>query len=146
MKKLIIFLILSSIICQNFNPIQKITDIIECVSKSNLLETAIEKIKEALNSKDLTNLINVGITLFKQFKDEITQCVKKDLRKLSSEEEEDDRDDIKLGYPKYVYVLYTQIGEKAFQWYDLGGISLLKELCHRYHGQKTWYCVYLAQN
>ena len=54
--------------------------------------------------------------------------------------------DMALGnnYPKYVYVLYTQIGENAFIWYDHGGLKYLKEQCHQYYGQTTWYCLYLS--
>ena len=63
-----------------------------------------------------------------------------------SDEENDENENIKLGYPKYVYVLYTQIGDKAFEWFDQGGITNLKELCHREKGQKAWFCLYLAQN
>ena len=66
------------------------------------------------------------------------------MRKLSNED--DEYDDVKLGYPKYVYVLYTQIGEDAFKWYDEGGLAHLKEMCHRKYGQTTWFCVYLSEN
>ena len=144
MKKILILLLLSSIICQSSNPIQEIKDIIGCISKSNLLDISLEKIKEALNSKDPSDISKLLISLITKLKDEIIQCKEKQLRKLSNED--DEYDDVKLGYPKYVYVLYTQIGKDAFTWYDLGGITLLKEQCHKYYGQKTWFCVYLAEN
>ena len=137
-------LLLSSIICQSSNPIQEIKDIIGCISKSNLLDISLEKIKEALNSKDPSDISKLLISLITKLKDEIIQCKEKQLRKLSNED--DEYDDVKLGYPKYVYVLYTQIGKDAFTWYDKGGITLLKEQCHKYYGQKTWFCVYLAEN
>ncbi len=144
MKKILILLLLSSIICQSSNPIQEIKDIIECISKSNLLDISLEKIKEALNSKDPSDISKLLISLITKLKDEIIQCKEKKLRKLSNED--DEYDDVKLGYPKYVYVLYTQIGKDAFTWYDKGGITLLKEQCHLHYGQKTWFCVYLAEN
>ena len=137
-------LLLSSIICQSSNPIQEIKDIIGCISKSNLLDISLEKIKEALNSKDPSDISKLLISLITKLKDEIIQCKEKQLRKLSNED--DEYDDVKLGYPKYVYVLYTQIGKDAFTWFDKGGITLLKEQCHKYYGQKTWFCVYLAEN
>ncbi len=144
MKKILILLLLSSIICQSSNPIQEIKDIIGCISKSNLLDVSLEKIKEALNSKDPSDISKILISLITKLKDEIIQCKEKQLRKLSNED--DEYDDVKLGYPKYVYVLYTQIGKDAFTWFDKGGITLLKEQCHKYYGQKTWFCVYLAEN
>ena len=144
MKKILILLLLSSIICQSSNPIQEIKDIIGCISKSNLLDISLEKIKEAINSKDPSDISKLLISLITKLKDEIIQCKEKQLRKLSNED--DEYDDVKLGYPKYVYVLYTQIGKDAFTWYDKGGITLLKEQCHKYYGQKTWFCVYLAEN
>ena len=144
MKKILILLLLSSIICQSSNPIQEIKHIIGCISKSNLLDISLEKIKEALNSKDPSDISKLLISLITKLKDEIIQCKEKQLRKLSNED--DEYDDVKLGYPKYVYVLYTQIGKDAFTWYDKGGITLLKEQCHKYYGQKTWFCVYLAEN
>ena len=144
MKKILILLLLSSIICQSSNPIQEIKDIIGCISKSNLLDISLEKIKEALNSKDPSDISKLLISLITKLKDEIIQCKEKKLRKLSNED--DEYDDVKLGYPKYVYVLYTQIGKDAFTWFDQGGITLLKEQCHKYYGQKTWFCVYLAEN
>ena len=144
MKKILILLLLSTIICQSSNPIQEIKDIIGCISKSNLLDISLEKIKEALNSKDPSDISKLLISLITKLKDEIIQCKEKKLRKLSNEDGE--YDDVKLGYPKYVYVLYTQIGKDAFTWFDKGGITLLKEQCHKYYGQKTWFCVYLAEN
>ena len=144
MKKILILLLLSSIICQSSNPIQEIKDIIGCISKSNLLDISLEKIKAALNSKDPSDISKLLISLITKLKDEIIQCKEKKLRKLSNED--DEYDDVKLGYPKYVYVLYTQIGKDAFTWFDKGGITLLKEQCHKYYGQKTWFCVYLAEN
>ena len=144
MKKILILLLLSSIICQSSNPIQEIKDIIGCISKSNLLDISLEKIKEAINSKDPSDISKLLISLITKLKDEIIQCKEKQLRKLSNED--DEYDDVKLGYPKYVYVLYTQIGKDAFTWFDKGGITLLKEQCHKYYGQKTWFCVYLAEN
>ena len=144
MKKILILLLLSSIICQSSNPIQEIKDIIGCISKSNLLDISLEKIKEALNSMDPSDISKLLISLITKLKDEIIQCKEKQLRKLSNED--DEYDDVKLGYPKYVYVLYTQIGKDAFTWFDKGGITLLKEQCHKYYGQKTWFCVYLAEN
>ena len=144
MKKILILLLLTSIICQSSNPIQEIKDIIGCISKSNLLDISLEKIKEALNSKDPSDISKLLISLITKLKDEIIQCKEKKLRKLSNED--DEYDDVKLGYPKYVYVLYTQIGKDAFTWFDKGGITLLKEQCHKYYGQKTWFCVYLAEN
>ena len=144
MKKILILLLLSSIICQSSNPIQEIKDIIGCISKSNLLDISLEKIKEALNSKNPSDISKLFISLITKLKDEIIQCKEKKLRKLSNED--DEYDDVKLGYPKYVYVLYTQIGKDAFTWFDKGGITLLKEQCHKYYGQKTWFCVYLAEN
>ena len=143
MKKILILLLLSTIICQN-SPIQEIKDIIECISKSNLLEKALKEIKEALNSKDFSNIIKTLMSLLNEFKDEIIQCKEKNFRKLSNED--DEYDNVQLGYPKYVYVLYTQIGQNAFTWFDQGGKDYLKRQCHKYHGQKTWYCVYLAEN
>ena len=65
------------------------------------------------------------------------------MRKLSNEGNYDD--DIRLGYPKYVFVLYSQIGERAFQWYEEGGIDNLKKQCHYWYGQRTWYCLYLQK-
>ena len=144
MKKILILLLLSSIICQSSNPIQEIKDIIGWISKSYLLDISLEKIKEALNSKDPSDISKLLISLITKLKDEIIQCKEKKLRKLSNED--DEYDDVKLGYPKYVYVLYTQIGKDAFTWFDKGGITLLKEQCHKYYGQKTWFCVYLAEN
>ena len=145
MKQIIIILLLSSIICQNLNIKQEIKDTIKCLSKSIIFEIGLEKIKEAFNSENLSNIINIVISLFNQLKDDIVQCAKKNLQQLSNEVN-DENDNIKLGYPKYVYVLYSQIGKDAFDWFDQGGITYLKEMCHRRHGQQAWFCVYLAQN
>ena len=107
MKKILILLLLSSIICQSSNPIQEIKDIIGCISKSNLLDISLEKIKEAINSKDPSDISKLLISLITKLKDEIIQCKEKQLRKLSNED--DEYDDVKLGYPKYVYVLYKYV-------------------------------------
>ena len=77
MKKILILLLLSSIICQSSNPIQEIKDIIGCISKSNLLDISLEKIKEALNSKDPSDISKLLISLITKLKDEIIQCKEK---------------------------------------------------------------------
>ena len=79
--------------------------------------------------------------LFNEFKYEINHCSNKGLRKLSNQAYED----VQLRYPRAVYVLYTQIGEDAFKWYDQGGIPYLKEECHRQKGRLIWYCQYLEE-
>ena len=142
MKKFLIFIIISSIFCQSYqNPIEDITNIVKCLLKSDLFKTGFEKIKVAIESKDISNIINTGIYLFNEFKYEINHCSNKGLRKLSNQAYED----VQLRYPRAVQVLYTQIGEDAFKWYDQGGIPYLKEECHRQKGRLIWYCQYLEE-
>ena len=143
MKKFLIFLLLSTIICEKSNLIQKITDIIKCLLKSGIIENNIGKIVEVIHSKDIEKIINLCKSIFNEFKNETNKCTNIGLRKLSNEGNYDD--DIRLGYPKYVFVLYSQIGERAFQWYDEGGIDNLKKQCHYWYGQRTWYCLYLQK-
>ena len=146
MKKVfILFLIFSSIICEHNKLREEIKDIIKCVLNSGLIKNSIEKIKNIINSKDISIMIKSGISLYKEIKNEIIKCANKDMKELNKENDED-MDDIKLGYPKSVYVLYTQIGENAFIWYEHGGMSYLKEQCHLYYGQTTWFCVYLSSS
>ena len=142
MKHILILILLSSIFCQNSNIVPEITNIIKCLSKSNIFFSELERIKEALNSKDLLNIINAFKISYNQLKEEIIKCKNNNLRKLTYEDNKHKR----FGYPKYVYVLYTQIGEDAFKWYDEGGLAHLKEMCHRKYGQTTWFCVYLSEN
>ena len=142
MKKFLFLILISFIISKEPTIIEKITDIIKCLSKSNLLKPSIERIIEAINSKDISLIFNTCITIYNQLKDEINNCKKEEAKELFKEKDEE-YDDIKLGYPKYVYVLYTQIGELAFIWYDKGGKDYLKEKCHLEFGQRTWFCNYL---
>ena len=144
MRKILILLLFSTIISINSNSIKEIEKIIKCLSKSYLLKSAFEKILRAINSKDISNIIKTGITLFNEFKDEINQCKKHELEELSNKHREE-FEDIRLGYPRAVYVLYTQIGENAFKWFDDGGISNLKEQCHLNYGQRAWFCEYLME-
>ena len=141
----ILILILSSIICEHNNSSLEVKDIIKCVLNSDLIGCTFEKIKSIINSKDISIMIKSGISLFNEIKNEIVKCANRNIKELNNENEED-MDDIKLGYPKSVYVLYTQIGENAFIWYEKGGISYLKEQCHLYYGQTTWFCVYLSSS
>ena len=144
MKKVfILFLLFSAIICKSRNSGLEITDIIKCLLNSDLIKKSIEKIISIINSKDISIMIKTFIYLYKEFKNETIKCTNNSL-KQSSNEKDENIDDIKLGYPKSVYVLYTQIGEKAFIWYEQGGMTYLKEQCHLEFGQRTWYCVYLS--
>ena len=83
MKHILILLLLSSIFCQNTNIVLEITNIIKCLSKSNIFFSELERIKEALNSKDLLNIINAFKISYNQLKDEITKCKNNNLRKLT---------------------------------------------------------------
>ena len=144
MKKFLILCLLLTISCQSSNLIKEIVDIIKCILKSGNFENSIDKLIKAINSKDISKMIDIGISIFNGLNNEVGQCIKKNLRKLSNEGNKD-YDDIRLGYPKYVYVLYSQIGERAFEWYEQGGIDYLKQQCHLYYGQTTWYCLYLQK-
>ena len=140
MKYILILFLLSNIICKNSNIIQEITNIIQCLSKSNIFMSELDRIKEAFNSKDIFNIINTIKISFNQLKYQIVECKSEIFGEITNEDYKNKR----LGYPKYVYVLYTQIGENAFIWYDHGGLKYLKEQCHQYYGQTTWYCLYLS--
>ena len=139
MKKILLLLLLSSIICENTNIIGEIQHIFKCLSNSNFFIEDLNQIIEALKSKDMKTIIKIGLSLFNKFIEEIRNC-NNNLRKLNEETEDED---IKLGYPKEVYVLYTQIGERAFKWYDDGGLKTLRDNCFTYYGQSEWFCQYL---
>ena len=141
MKKLLIIFLLSTVICYN-NSKEDIIDIIKCILKSDFIKTAFEKIKEAFKSKNISEIINAGIYIFNEFKKEIFKCSKSGLRKLSNRVRA--IEDVKLEYPKAVYVVYTFLGEDAFDWFDQGGMQYLKDKCHQKAGRIAWFCQYLA--
>ena len=141
MKKLLIIFLLSTVICYN-NSKEDIIDIIKCILKSDFIQTAFEKIKEAFKSKNISEIINTGIYIFNEFKKEIFKCSTNGLRKLSNRVRA--IEDVTLEYPRAVYVVYTQLGEDAFKWFDQGGMKYLKDQCHLRAGQTAWFCQYLA--
>lgn len=138
MKKILLLLLFSSIICLDSSPLNKILEIIKCLANSNIFNESLKEIIEAFNSNDPNIIIKTGITLFYEFKKEISKCNNK-LRRLNND---DNDEDIKLGYPKEVYVLFTQIGNRAFEWYDSGGLAALRDNCFTYYAQ-AWFCQYL---
>ena len=139
MKKILLLLLLSSIICEKTNIIGEIQHMFKCLSNSKFFIEDLNQIIEALKSKDMDKIIKIGLSLFNKFIEEIRQC-NNNLRKLNEEIEDED---IKLGYPKEVYVLYSLIGKRAFEWYDIDGLKSLRDNCFSHFGQSEWFCQYL---
>ena len=147
MKKLLLLLLLSFILCEKIGSFSKPSSIIDsfiCVLKSDTFFNEITKLIETIKTKDLLKIINTGYLLFQDLKEEFNRC-SKTIDKVDNEDNEDDYDDINLGYPRVVLTLYTIIGENAFNWYDQGGLKLLKSNCYKYYGQTQWFCTYIRK-
>ena len=146
MKKLLIVLLFSFILCQKNKPsnfFQSTFDSIKCVLHSNILINSFSKIIEAIKTKDLSQIFNTGYSIFLELKKEYIKCDNAKLKEVKHDDENDEDDDIKLGYPRAVLLLYTIIGERAFIWYDEGGYPLLRSNCFYYYGRLEWYCQYI---
>ena len=144
MKKLLLLLLLSFILCEkksSFSEPSSIIDSFICVLKSDTFFNELTKLIETIKTKDLLKIINTGYLLFKDLKEEFNRCSKT----IDKVDNEDDYDDINLGYPRAVLTLYTIIGENAFNWYDQGGLKLLKDNCYKYYGQTQWFCTYIRK-
>ena len=112
----------------------------QCLLKSNIIYTSFPKIIESFKTKDFIKIINTFYSIFNDIKNEFLKCKEKSIQNNTANENDDD---IKLGYPRVVLILYTLIGEQAFNWYEEGDLKLLKSNCFKYYGQRTWYCNFI---
>ena len=147
MKKLLIFFLVSIIICQKTSTsidLPSVLDSIKCLLKSNTFYNSFLKVIESFKTKDFLNIFNTLYSVFFDLKNEFIKCREKSTQiQINNFNENDDDDNINLGYPRVVLILYTQIGEVAFQWYEEGGLPLLKRNCLRDYGQRIWYCNFI---
>ena len=148
--KFLLLLLFSYIICSPLIESPKKIDSIDsiiCTLKSDIFFKSISKIIEVIKTKDLLNIINTGNSLFNDLKEEFEKCPKKSekMEKNNLNNDNEDDDDVKLGYPRAVFNLYTIIGERAFTWYDQGGLKLLKDNCYKYYGQNIWFCNFIRK-
>ena len=147
MKKILIILLFSFILCGNSQSTSFFTtalDSIQCLLKSNKLIDSFFKIIEVIKTKDLLQILNTCYTIYLDLKEELNKCNEKPIKNKKVEEIDEDID-IKLGYPSAVYLLYTKFGEDAFKWFDKGGYKLLKENCYKSEGQNSWICNYIRK-
>ncbi len=145
MKKLLIVLLLSFILCQKNKPtnfFQSTFDSIKCVYHSNTFINSFPKIIEVIKTKDLSQIVTTIYSTFLDLKKEYIKCNEKQ-NEVKSEDENDEDDDIKLGYPKAVLLLYTIFGDRAFEWFDEGGYPLLRSKCYGELGYNSWLCAYI---
>ena len=146
MKKILIILLFSFILCQNSPSTSFFStalDSIQCLLKSNKLFDSFFKIVEVVKTNDFLQIFNTCYAIYLDLKEELNKCNEgPNIKKL---EEIDEDDDIKLGYPSAVLLLYTRFGEEAFQWFDQGGFPLLKEKCYQREGQNAWICNYIRK-
>ena len=147
MKKLLLVLLFSFILCQKETPntfFSSTFNSIKCVLKSDILMNSFSKILTEYNTNGLTNIFTVFYSVFLDLKNEFIKCSEQ-LNKVNETDENEDDMDIKLGYPRAVLVLYTILGQDAFDWYDQGGYELLQSNCFKYKGQKEWYCNFIRK-
>ena len=142
MKIILTLILFTYIISSPASDSSKIIDSIICVLKSDIIFKSIGKLKEAIKTKDVLHIINTSISIYKDIVEKYKQCSEKedDTKKIKYEEDETE---LKLGYPRVVYVLYTIIGENAYTWYDQGGLKLLKDNCYLKYGRTQWYCTFI---
>ena len=147
MKKILLLLLISIIICQKTTSttiLPSFFNSIQCLLKSNIIFNSFPKIIESFKTKDFIKICNTFYSIFNDLKNEFIKC-KENSTQINNVNKKDDDDDmdIKLGYPRVVLILYTLIGEEAFDWYDEGDLKLLKTNCFKYYGQRTWYCNFI---
>ena len=143
MKILLLLLLLLYIVSSPASETKKTIDSIICTLNSDIFSKSLSKIIETIKTKELVKIINDGISVFHDLKKEFEKCSKKE-EKLNARNDDED-DDVKLGYPRVVLNLYTIIGKNATDWYDRGGLKLLKENCYQVYGQKTWFCTFIRK-
>ena len=144
MKRLLIILLLSLVSCQKTD-INSIFETFQCILKSKILQPSYDKIVEAFKSKDLFKIISTCYSVFLELKEDIIKCRGEQKKIITNNENEND-DDIRLGYPRPVLVLYAIIKDKAvFDWYEKGGLKRMKEECYKLYGQGTWYCEFIRK-
>ena len=147
MKKILIILLFSFILSQNAQSTSFFStalDSFQCLLKSNKLVDSFLQIVEVLKTKDLLQIINTCFKIYLDLKEELNKC-NEESNKIKKLEEIDEDEDLKLGYPSAVLLLYTKFGEEAFQWFDQGGFPLLKEKCYQREGQNAWICNYIRK-
>ena len=144
MKKLLIILLLSFIICQKTSSpsfLESAMDSLQCLVKSGKLFESFSKIFEAVKTKDIMKIFTTCYSVFMDLKEELIKC-SEEKNKIKKIDEEDNDDNIVLGYPRCVLTLYAIIGENAFIWYEEGGYKLLSDNCFKFYGRQ-WYCYYI---
>ena len=148
MKKFLLIFLFSLILCQKSatNTLFSSTfDSIKCVLKSDVLKNSVTKILKEINTNGFSNILNALYSIFLELKTEFIKC-NEQLNKENEVDENDDDLDIKLGYPRAVLILYTIIGQRAFDWYDQGGYKLLRDNCFVQFGRDEWYCRFIRDN
>ena len=149
MKKILLIFLFCLILCQKSatNTFFSSTtfDSIKCVLKSDILKNSFAKILKELNTNGFSNIFNALYSIFLDLKTEFFKC-NEQLNKANEVDENDDDMDIKLGYPRAVLILYTIIGQRAFDWYDQGGYNLLRDNCFTHFGRDEWYCRFIRDN
>ena len=144
MKKLLLLLLLLSYIVDSpASETKKAIVSIICTLNSDIFSKSLSKIIETIKTKELVKIINDGISVFHDLKKEFEKCSKKEEKMNAHDDDEDD--DVKLGYPRAVLNLYTIIGKNAIDWYDKGGLALLKSNCYKYYGQNKWFCTFIRK-
>ena len=146
MKKLLLILLLSFIICKKDSSpsfFESTIDSIQCLLKSGKLFDSFSKIYESVKTKDIMKIFTVCYSVFMDLKEELNKC-SEEKNKIQKFDEDENDDDIILGYPRCVLLLYTFIGEDAFKWYDEGGYKLLSTNCFQRKGRQ-WYCYFIRE-
>ena len=147
MKKLLLVFLFAFMLCQKSasNTLFSSTfESFKCILKSDVLMNSIYKILKEVNTKNFSNIFNTLYSIFLDLKNEFIKCSEQ-LHKVNEVEKYDDDMDIKLGYPRAVLVLYTIIGQDAFDWYDEGGYKTLQDNCFTFKGQTQWYCNFIRK-
>ena len=142
MKKYLLLFLLSISLCYTSSnrTLPSAFDFMQCLLKSNITLNSLSKIFENIKTKGFSNMLNTFYSIFNDIKNEFLKCKEKSTQNNTANENDDD---IKLGYPRVVLILYTLIGEQAFNWYEEGDLKLLKSNCFKYYGQRTWYCNFI---
>ena len=146
MKKLLIILLLSFIICKKDSSpsfFESTIDSIQCLLKSGKLFDSFSKIYESVKTKDIMKIFTVCYSVFMDLKKELNKC-SEEKNKIQKFDEDENDDDIILGYPRCVLILSTFIGDDAFRWYEEGGYSLLSKNCFQQKGRQ-WYCYFIRE-
>ena len=131
--KIYLFLLLLTLITCKTETKPKISKIGELLNIFNSDEffSLLTNVIDAIKAKDFNKILNSIYSFYQNIKKLIQQ---------KNETKNQNEDEVVLQYPRVVLTLYTIIKEEAFDWYEKGGLELLKKNCFTYYGQTTWFC------